>query len=181
MKKEENRVAFPVLCLFGIFVLMTVNLVLSSYEMLLQQKYIENGTRRQIGEWLKHNTAKTDRVYVEALGYIGYFSERKMLDFPGLVSPEVVELVKRDKLNYASVIDKLQPEWVVARTEDYYWKLLPGSSYFRENYEVVILFDSIYEIDALGYIPGEGYLSYDSCYYVLKKKDNRLPLQGKAE
>ena len=181
MKKEEDRVALPVLCLFGIFILMAVSLVLSSYEMMLQQKYIENGTRRQIGEWLKHNTAKTDRVYVEALGYIGYFSERKMLDFPGLVSPEVVELVKRDKLNYASVIDKLQPEWVVARTEDYYWKLLPGSSYFRENYEVFILFDSIYEIDALGYIPGEGYLSYDSCYYVLKKKDKGLPLQGKAE
>ncbi|MCX6984954.1 MAG: hypothetical protein NT118_09435 [Lentisphaerae bacterium] len=181
MKKEENRVAFPVLCLFGIFILMSVSLVLSSYEMMLQQKYIENGTRRQIGEWLKHNTAKTDRIYVEALGYIGYFSERKMLDFPGLVSPEVVELVKRDKLTYASVIDKLQPEWVVARTEDYYWKLLPGSSYFRENYKVVILFDSIYELDGLGYIPGEGYLSYDSCYYVLKKKDNGLPLQGKAE
>ena len=181
MKKEENRVALPVLCLFGIFILMSVSLVLSSYEMMLQQKYIENGTRRQIGEWLKHNTAKTDRIYVEALGYIGYFSERKMLDFPGLVSPEVVELVKRDKLTYASVIDKLQPEWVVARTEDYYWKLLPGSSYFRENYKVVILFDSIYALDALGYIPGEGYLSYDSCYYVLKKKDNGLPLQGKAE
>lgn len=175
MRKEENRVAFPVLCLFGMFVLMSVNLALTSYEMMLQQKYIENGTRKRIGEWLKHNTAKTDRIYVEALGYIGYFSERKMLDYPGLVTPEVVKLVKKDKLDYASVIDKLHPEWVVARTEDYYWKLLPNSAYFRENYRVVIVFDAIYNLDSLGYIPGEGYLMYDSYYYVCKRKDNGLP------
>lgn len=181
MKKEENRVALPVLCLFGVFILMLVNLLLTSYQMMLQQKYIETGTRRPIGEWLKNNTAKTDRIYVEALGYIGYFSERKMLDFPGLVTPEVVKLVKEDKLNYASVIERLKPEWVVARTEDYYFKLLPNSTYFRENYKVVIVFDAIDKLDALGYIPGEWYLMYDSYYYVLKKRENGQPLQGKAK
>jgi hypothetical protein len=179
MKKEENRVAVPVICLFGVFVIMSINFMLISYEMMLQQKYIENGTRRQVGEWLKKNAARTDRVYVEALGYIGYFSERKMLDFPGLVSPEVVKLVKKDKLNYATVIDKLQPEWVVARIEDYYWKLLPNSPYFRENYKTAIVFDAIYDLDAVGYIPGERYLLYDSCYYILKKKDKATaPVQS---
>ncbi len=172
MKKEENRVAVPVLCLFGVFVLMTVNLVLASYQMMLQQKYIENGTRRQVGEWIKHNTARTDTIYVEALGYIGYFSERKMIDFPGLVSPEVVKLVKKDKLNYATVIDRLQPDWVVVRMEDYYLNLLPRSPYFRGNYKEIIVIDAAYGLDALGYIPGEGYLLYDSCYYILKKKDS---------
>ncbi len=171
-KKEENRVAVPVLCLFGIFILMSVSLLMSSYEMMMQQKYIENGTRRQIGEWLKRNSAKTDRIYVEALGYIGYFSERKMLDFPGLVSPEVVKLVKDERLNYATVIDKLKPEWVIARTEDYYFKLLPFSPNFKKNYKLVVLFDSTCELDSLGYIPGEGYLAYDSCYFILKRKDN---------
>jgi hypothetical protein len=179
MKKEENQVAFPVLCLFGMVLVMAVCFALSSYEMKLQQKYIENGTRMKIGQWLKKNTAENDRIYLEALGYIGYFSERKMLDYPGLVSPEVVRLVKKDKLNYATVIDKLKPEWVVARTEDYYWKLLPNSPYFRENYKVVMIFDSIYDLDALGYIPGEWYLMYDSCYYILKKTDKRLPFKAK--
>jgi len=179
MKKEENRVAFPVLCLFGIFIIMSANLLLASYEMMVQQKYIENGTRRQVGEWLKHNTAKTDRIYLEPLGYIGYFSERKMLDYPGLVSPEVVKLVKEYKLNYASLIEKLQPEWVVTRTEDYYFKLMPQSPYFKNNYKVVAIFDATYELDALGYIPGEGYLLYDSCYYISKKTGHVLPPQPK--
>jgi hypothetical protein len=67
---------------------------------------------------------------------------------------------------------------VVARTEDYYFKLLPGSPYFRNNYKVVILFDSSYELDALGYIPGEGYLAYDSCYFVLKKNGGPQPLKA---
>lgn len=168
-KKEENRTAFPVLAIFGIFVIMSTTLVMSSYEMMLQQKYIENGTRKKIGQWLKQNTAKNDRIYVEALGYIGFFSDRKMLDYPGLVSPEVVKLVRKDKLNYASVIEKLQPEWVVARTEDQCFKLLPNSAFYRDNYKVVAVFDSIEAIDNLGYIPGEWYLLYDSYYYISKK------------
>jgi hypothetical protein len=92
-----------------------------------------------------------------------------------------VKLVKEDKLNYASVIERLKPEWVVARTEDYYFKLLPNSTYFRENYKVVIVFDAIDKLDTLGYIPGEWYLMYDSYYYVLKKRDNGQPLQGKSK
>lgn len=170
-RKEENQVAFPVIALFGIFIIMATTLAMSSYEMKMQQEYVENGTRKKIGEWLKANTAKTDRIYVEALGYIGFFSERKMLDFPGLVSPEVVKLVKKDKLNYASVIEKLQPEWVVARTEDQCFKLLPNSAFYRDNYKVVAVFDSIDAIDNLGYIPGEWYLLYDSYYYISKRID----------
>jgi hypothetical protein len=176
MRKEENRVVVPVLCLFGIFVIMSVNFMLASYEMMLQQKYIENGTRRQVGEWLKKNSARTDRIYLEALGYIGYFSERKMLDYPGLVSPEVVKLVKTEKLDYTSTFERLQPEWVVARIGDH-WNLFKHSAYFRDNYKVIIVFDSIDKLDALGYIPGEWYLMYDACYYISKKQVNGVSIQ----
>ena len=182
-KKPENRSAVPVLALSGCFLVMTVTLLMTSYEMMMQQKYVEDGTRRKVGEWLNRNSDKNDRIYVEALGYIGYFSDRKILDWPGLVSPEVVSAVKKEKLDYCTVVAKLRPDWVVARIFDH-WNLITRSAYFRDNYDVVIVYDSVDEIGNLGYIPGEFYLLYDSCYYISRKrkpdslpaKDLRTPL-----
>ncbi len=57
----------------------------------IQQREIEDGNRKQIGLWLReHAKSPHDTVFLESLGYIGYFSQLKMLDFPGLSSPEVV-------------------------------------------------------------------------------------------
>ncbi|MFZ2655361.1 MAG: hypothetical protein WAX69_10585 [Victivallales bacterium] len=179
-KKPENRSAVPVLALSGCFLVMTVTVLLTSYEMMLQQKYIEDGTRKKIGEWLNKNSARNDRIYVEALGYIGYFSDRKILDWPGLVSPEVVRAVKKEKLDYTTVIERLRPEWVVARIFDH-WNLVTRSGYFRDNYDVAIVFDSLNDLENLGYIPGEYYLLYDSCYYISRKKSaDGVPVKEQA-
>ena len=51
----------------------------------LQQRLIEDGVRRPIGLWLRaHAASPQDTVFLEPLGYIGYFSGLKMLDHPGL-------------------------------------------------------------------------------------------------
>jgi len=174
-KTQENRFTVPVIALSGFFLVMMTTLLLTSYEMMLQQKYIENGTRKKIGEWLGANTRKDDRIYLEALGYIGYFSDRKMLDYPGLVSPEVVELVKKERLNYFTLIERLRPEWVVVRILEH-WNLITQSAYFKKNYEVVIIFDSTDALGNLGYIPGEGYLLYDSYYYISRRRNDGDPV-----
>src|SRR6185312_4860456 len=65
-------------------------------QMQVQQALIENGLRRQIGLWLRdHAKTPQDTVMLEPLGYIGYFSGLKMLDYPGLASKEMVEVRKR--------------------------------------------------------------------------------------
>ena len=55
---------------------------------LRQQQTIIEGQRRYIGYWLKANArSPQDTVYLEPLGYIGFFSQLKMYDFLGLASP----------------------------------------------------------------------------------------------
>jgi hypothetical protein len=45
-----------------------------------QQTLIEEGTRRKIGEWLHDQAAPGDTVFMEPLGYIGFFSGLKTYD-----------------------------------------------------------------------------------------------------
>jgi len=82
----------------------------------VHQIVVEDGNRKQVGLWLKEHVAEDERVYLEPVGYIGYFSEAKMLDFPGLVSPDVVRAIQEnDGLNFYTLITVLEPEWIVVR------------------------------------------------------------------
>jgi hypothetical protein len=44
---------------------------------------------RAVGEWIDQNTAPTDRVGTLEVGIIGYYSKRAMIDFAGLIQPDV--------------------------------------------------------------------------------------------
>ena len=62
----------------------------------VQQSVIEDGLRQPIGLWLRdHAKTPHDSVMLEPLGYIGYYSGLKMLDYPGLASKEMVAARKR--------------------------------------------------------------------------------------
>ena len=77
---------------------------LSTWEMKIQQAEIEMGTRAKVGTWLREHSSAKRTVYLEPLGYIGYFSGLRMHDFPGLVSPEVVRLRRERKLTGAELL-----------------------------------------------------------------------------
>ncbi len=44
---------------------------------------------RAVGEWLKDHTSADDRIGTLEVGIIGYYSQRAMIDFAGLLQPEV--------------------------------------------------------------------------------------------
>ena len=93
LRRAANpRAAVPaVRIVSAIWVLLQASLLVGvAWQMRTQQAIIEDGHRTAIGRWLRANAAPGDRVYLEPLGYIGYFSGLKMLDWPGLASPEVV-------------------------------------------------------------------------------------------
>ena len=54
-------------------------------------RYMENeyGLRRALGVWLKENTPARASVAMEAIGFQGYYSERRVIDQAGLVTPRV--------------------------------------------------------------------------------------------
>lgn len=140
---------------------------LTVYQMKLQQSLIETGTRRRVGEWLKKSISRNDRIYLECLGYIGYFSEGKMLDYPGLATPEVVKLCKKNNLNFITLVPELKPEWIVLRGGEYLQ--MSGLDYFRNNYRLVKVFDASDGINNYPYIPGEAYLLYDSLFFIFHR------------
>jgi hypothetical protein len=132
---------------------------------------IEHGHRREIGLWLKAQARPGDRVFLEPLGYIGYFSGLKMLDFPGLSAPEVVAARRAGHRSYAQVIAALQPDWVVLRPVE-------GQRVFgeipdlRKQYDIARVFDTRGAIDAIPILPGRGYLNFDAIFLVYRRAAN---------
>ena len=159
----------------GVIVLISSLLLTSAsgYQLKLQQKIIEDGNRREIGLWLKKNASSPkDRVFLECLGYIGFYSQLKMLDFPGLSSPEVVETRRKLKTDdFGTLIWSLHPEWLILRP----WEI----SYIQEQmplllstyYRKVRVFDETEKVNSYAYIPGRQYLQFDQVFtiYQLKK------------
>ncbi len=151
----------------GFCVILLILLVFTSIQMRIHEREIEMGMRKQIGEWLKENSKPKDSVYLECLGYIGYFSDLKMFDWPGLVSPEVVKLLSE---NYSAPehIAKLRPTWMVLRP----WEAakMEMNSYVAENYILVRTYDASEKLKAINFIPGRDYLNYDACFFIYRKK-----------
>ena len=140
---------------------------LSTWQLKLQQELIEDGNRTRIGLWLKEHVKKGDGVYLEPIGYIGYFSEAKILDRPGLVTPRVVELVRKRGFNFYTLIAELRPEWMVLRPSEA--QRMSAVSYFRVAYRPVKEFSVRPELEKYAYIPGRGYLEDDADYWIFKK------------
>jgi hypothetical protein len=141
----------------------------TAWQLRWQQRLVE-GQRREIGEWLRdHRDSPGDTVFLEPLGYIGYFSQLKMLDYPGMSSPEVVAARRLVGEDNGDLIAVLRPHWVVIRpiklTND---PLALGS--FRANYEPVQSFDVYSRIDAIPFLPGREYLRIDSRFEIFHRR-----------
>jgi hypothetical protein len=149
---------------------------LVTWEMRVQQAEIEDGLRTRIGLWLKEHLRSNDRIYLEPLGYIGYFSGGHMLDFPGLATPEVVRLRRESHIDQYTMVACLQPEWVVFRAREVAAMAnSPAAAFFDEEYRLAEKFDIGPRLAEYRFIPGRDYLLYDANYSVYKRKDIKRP------
>jgi hypothetical protein len=142
--------------------------VMSCREMQIQQREIELGQRMPIGLWLAQNVAPSETVYSECLGYFGFFSQRHMLDWPGLVSPGVVKARRNGHNDMVSIVPALAPDWLVFRPRE-----LAAANRGRllsDHYEVVKVFDVSAALSAYASTPGFGYLKFDQTFVILKRK-----------
>ena len=79
----------------------------------------EDSTRRAIGEWLRENTPPGCSVAMEAIGYQGVYSGRRIIDLAGLISPDVVRIRRESRSNaeaFHRIIRELKPDYIVLRT-----------------------------------------------------------------
>ncbi len=143
----------------------------------VQQAEIEMGNRAALGTWLKENGKPTDSVYLEPLGYIGYYSGMRMNDFPGLVSPEVVQLRRRlpsDEMSARAgrylILEELKPDWVVLRSVEFTnLAKLPAMELFRKNYTLAREFNVEDRLRQYSFLPGRNSLHFDADYGVFRR------------
>jgi hypothetical protein len=143
-----------------------------------QQDIVENGVRRGIGEWLRVHSSPGDSVFLEPLGYIGFFSGLKTFDWPGMSSREMVEARNQVGSSWGAIIQYLQPVWIVLRP----WEIdrvdreAPGL--LLNYYERAQTFDRSAEIAQLT-IAGKPYVSHDAHFVVFRRRS--VPLSDPAQ
>lgn len=84
----------------------------------LDQRY---AIYRAAGEWLAEDTPREARVGMLEVGVIGYFAKRQVVDFGGLIQPEVAQQMRANTTYEDTAlwsVDRYQPQYVV---------LFPGS------------------------------------------------------
>ena len=136
----------------GVFVLGTIQLT-------SQQAVVEEGVRKPVGLWLADHVATGQTVHLEPIGYIGFYSNAKLHDWPGLTSPEVIESRRRNNNDRAAVIVDLEPDWLVLRPGEFQW--LFTDPRISASYHLVAEFDNSAALREWGWVPGDGYHRID--------------------
>jgi hypothetical protein len=157
----------------------------ASVEQRVQQLEIEEGNRSVVGTWLKENGKPTDTVYLEPLGYIGYYSGMQMRDFPGLVAPEVVKIRRQLPTDAQSalaaqylVLPRLKPDWVVLRPiELSNLDKLNMLQDFQKEYSLAKEFNVEVRLRQYEFLPGRRSLEFDSSYSVFRRNASSAPLK----
>ena len=153
----------------------------AAYQLRIQQREIEDGHRKQIGLWLRQNaSSKSDTVFLEPLGYIGYFSQLKMLDWPGLCAPEVVAAEKKLHTRaWPELILELRPDWLVLRWQHVGLIQQSHPLLLMQLYSAVKVFDTSEPVAAYHWLPGRGYLAEDQTFIVFKRNKDSTAVPDK--
>src|SRR5262249_32547952 len=139
---------------------------LTTWQMAIQDREIEMGHRKVIGLWLKEHTRPGESVYLEPFGYIGYFSGARIVDWPGLVAPDVVRMRKEKKTNMVETAAELKPDWMVLRPSEI---LEMSQAEFFNSYALVNVFDAAQNLQKYKLLPGPGWLRFDATLSIFKK------------
>lgn len=106
----------------------------------LRYRIYEREVREAAGRWLALHTSPSDLVFTESLGYIGFFSRNRFVDWPGLVDTSVPTLVKGLSRieGYKRIIEAKNPHYLVLR--DIEWRSLKKAIGLK--YKIIAQFPS---------------------------------------
>lgn len=87
------------------------------------QKHVD-ATNKAASLWLRQNVGAGDVVFTEALGYIGYFNDARFVDWPGLTSSDIPDLLSKNDADgryrgYILIIQTYQPNYLVLRSNEW--------------------------------------------------------------
>jgi len=142
-----------------------------SVELREQQRLIEWGLRAPLGRLLA-SAAKSprDTVFLEPLGYIGFYSGLAMRDTPGLCAPEVIALRKGGLFSMSGLAIALRADWLVLRGMEYLRLNESERAELDHDYSLWMVADKRPQIEAVAWLPGRDFLLYDSYYTVWRRR-----------
>ncbi len=96
----------------------------------------ERSFRKVIGEWLHDNTQTGATVLLEPLGYIGYYSQRHMIDMVGLVAPQLSSIRRQAPLQQTlgQIIRFTPADYLVLRESELAWITGADLDYLQSQY-----------------------------------------------
>ncbi len=140
-------------------------------ELRAQQELIEWGLRAPIGRVIAEAArSPKETVFLESLGYIGFYSGLAMRDTPGLCAPEVIALGKAGITSMSGIIAALQPDWAVLRAQEYAGMSSAERQRLVATYELFASYNVRPQIDQVAWLPGRNFLYSDAQFLVLRKK-----------
>jgi hypothetical protein len=144
----------------------------------VHQREIEWGVRARVGRWLADHVAPSETVYSESLGYFGYFGQCHMLDWPGLVTPRVVETRRRGNNNFIAALMALQPDYAVLRPNEKAVAMqYPEIGLYYDEVETV---RTAHGLSAYASMYGVGYLKNDETFAIMKRNPKPRPVRPGA-
>ena len=168
---EPRWMAIAAVWAFGLgaTALQVAALVLTAQQMKAQEALIES-QRTTIGQFLRQQAHPGDRVFLECVGYIGFFSELKILDYPGLTAPEVVRARKTLGEDWGGLVRVLKPEWLVLRPREFGFVKSAHYPAFTADYVLVRTYSRRREVATLSDVQGRGYLECDQTFSVFRRR-----------
>jgi hypothetical protein len=110
-KAFETPVAYAGLLALGLFGMAHLRQIRT---VIVQDQFVEDSLRAPIGLWFHEHARPNERILLEPIGYVGYFSQRPILDMIGLVSPEVFRSYTTPHA-LADMVARFRPEWLCIR------------------------------------------------------------------
>lgn len=137
-----------------------------------QQRLIEWGLRAPLGRLIgSAASGPHETVFLEPLGYVGFYSGLAMRDTPGLCAPEVIALRKGGMLSMSSLAIALKADWTVLRGQEYLGLSETEKVEMHEVYSLWRVLDQRAEIEGVAWLPGKGFLLADSYYSVWRRRE----------
>ncbi|MGB2698197.1 MAG: hypothetical protein WBD28_10125 [Candidatus Zixiibacteriota bacterium] len=130
---REIKVAFLVVIIsFSIFIYWRQ--LERTFKLVKNEQIVLEQIHKQIALWLRENSDYGDTVSAGDIGYIGYFSQRYILDQAGLISPQAIPFNR--KQNRLELVQKYKPRYFVLGLQGPYYEKVLNSDWFKNNYKL---------------------------------------------
>ncbi len=134
------------------------------------QEHIENKVRKPLAQYLNKVMGPDESIGCEPLGYISYYSQRTVYDWPGLANRAVVEYSRNhpDARTMNDMFEHFRPDYLVLRMYEYSYLKEHKGGWIDRDYHIIKQYQIAPEVEntiaLAAYNP-------DRYFLLLKKND----------